>query len=74
MKTYYYYREAEGKSKDKKDKEPSNIIVYGNNGLVVRARTDNQTLMVRESEKNDILFAIGPAGTGKTYTAVQHWQ
>ena len=48
----------------------NNIIVYGNNGLVVRARTENQNLMVKESEKNDILFAIGPAGTGKTYTAV----
>ncbi len=56
---------------DKKDKKDSgNIIVYGNNGLVVRARTDNQLMMVKESEKNDIVFAIGPAGTGKTYTAV----
>ncbi len=55
-------------NKDKKD--AGNIIVYGNNGLVVRARTDNQLLMVKESEKNDIVFAIGPAGTGKTYTAV----
>lgn len=53
-----------------KDKQQGNIIVYGNNGLVVRARTDNQMVMVRESEKNDIVFAIGPAGTGKTYTAV----
>lgn len=56
---------------DKKDKKDAgNIIVYGNNGLVVRARTDNQLMMVKESEKNDIMFAIGPAGTGKTYTAV----
>lgn len=55
---------------NQKDKQQANIIVYGNNGLVVRARTDNQLLMVRESEKNDIVFAIGPAGTGKTYTAV----
>lgn len=46
------------------------IIVYGNNGLIVRARTENQRLLVKESEKNDIVFAIGPAGTGKTYTAV----
>ncbi|MBL7779319.1 MAG: PhoH family protein [Chitinophagales bacterium] len=53
-----------------KEKEPKNIIVYGNNGLVVRARTENQLQMVKESEKNDIVFAIGPAGTGKTYTAV----
>lgn len=59
---------SDSKEKDK-DKQ-GNIIVYGNNGLVVRARTDNQMLMVRESEKNDIVFAIGPAGTGKTYTAV----
>lgn len=55
---------------NQKDKQQANIIVYGNNGLVVRARTDNQLVMVKESEKNDIVFAIGPAGTGKTYTAV----
>ncbi len=46
------------------------ILVHGNNGIVVRARTENQQRMVKESDKNDILFAIGPAGTGKTYTAV----
>ncbi len=51
-------------------KEPNNIIVYGNNGLVVRSRTENQKKMVKESEANDVVFAIGPAGTGKTYTAV----
>ena len=62
---------SEDDGKEKKDnKEANNIIVYGNNGLVVKARTENQLLMVRESEKNDIVFAIGPAGTGKTYTAV----
>jgi phosphate starvation-inducible PhoH-like protein len=48
----------------------SDVIVYGTNGTIVRARTPNQKRMVEESEKNDILFAIGPAGTGKTYTAV----
>ncbi|MCS6935440.1 MAG: PhoH family protein [Chitinophagales bacterium] len=53
-----------------REREHKNIIVYGNNGLIVRARTENQMQMVRESEKNDIVFAIGPAGTGKTYTAV----
>ncbi|MFN8288182.1 MAG: PhoH family protein [Chitinophagales bacterium] len=57
-------------ARDREKKDSGNIIVYGNNGLVVRARTDNQLLMVKESEKNDIMFAIGPAGTGKTYTAV----
>lgn len=45
-------------------------IVYGPNGIVVRARTANQRRMVDSITKNDILFAIGPAGTGKTYTAV----
>ncbi|MBE8713461.1 PhoH family protein [Sphingobacterium hungaricum] len=45
-------------------------IVYGPNGIIVRARTPNQRRMVDSIEKNDILFAIGPAGTGKTYTAV----
>ncbi|MBP6732416.1 MAG: PhoH family protein [Chitinophagales bacterium] len=56
--------------KEKKEKEANNVIVYGNGGLLVRARTENQLQMVKESEKNDIVFAIGPAGTGKTYTAV----
>lgn len=45
-------------------------IVYGPNGIVVKARTANQRRMVDSIVKNDILFAIGPAGTGKTYTAV----
>lgn len=45
-------------------------IVYGPNGIVVKARTANQRRMVWSIVKNDILFAIGPAGTGKTYTAV----
>lgn len=45
-------------------------IVYGPNGLVVKARTPNQRRMVESVLRNDIVFAIGPAGTGKTYTAV----
>lgn len=60
----------DNRSKEPKAKEAGNTIVMGNNGLVVKARTENQMMMVRESEKNDIVFAIGPAGTGKTYTAV----
>ena len=46
------------------------VLVFGPNGLTVRARTVNQKRMVTSCEKNDIVFAIGPAGTGKTYTAV----
>lgn len=47
-----------------------NVLVHGNNGLLVKARTKNQQQMVDLSTDNDILFAVGPAGTGKTYTAV----
>jgi phosphate starvation-inducible PhoH-like protein len=46
------------------------VIVFGTNGIMVKARTENQRRMVTSIQKNDILFAIGPAGTGKTYTAV----
>jgi phosphate starvation-inducible PhoH-like protein len=48
----------------------SDVLVFGPNGIVVKARTPNQQKMVYSSERNDVLFAIGPAGTGKTYTAV----
>ncbi len=48
----------------------NDIILFGNNGLIIKAKTDNQRKMVSAIVKNDMLFAIGPAGTGKTYTAV----
>lgn len=48
----------------------NDVLVHGRNGLIVKARTANQTKMVEASKENDLLFAIGPAGTGKTYTAV----
>jgi phosphate starvation-inducible PhoH-like protein len=48
----------------------NDIILFGNNGLVIKAKTENQRKMVSSILKNDMLFAIGPAGTGKTYTAV----
>ncbi len=46
------------------------IIVHGPHGRIVRARTANQKKLVEYVNKNDIVFALGPAGTGKTYTAV----
>ena len=46
------------------------VLVYGRSGRLIKARTKNQQLMVDSIQKNDMLFAIGPAGTGKTYTAV----
>jgi phosphate starvation-inducible PhoH-like protein len=52
------------------ERNPNDVLVFGPNGKSVRARTANQKKMVHEAERNDILFAIGPAGTGKTYTAV----
>jgi len=52
------------------DRNPNDILVFGPNGKTVRARTVNQKRLVATSEKNDVVFAIGPAGTGKTYTAV----
>ena len=52
------------------DRNPNEILVFGPNGKTVRARTANQKLLVSKAERNDIVFAIGPAGTGKTYTAV----
>ena len=45
-------------------------IVFGNNGNIIRARTVNQRKLVDLYEKNDLLFAVGPAGSGKTYTAI----
>ena len=51
-------------------KEKDDIILHGQKGRVIKARTVNQRKMVSEIAKNDMMFAIGPAGTGKTYTAV----
>lgn len=50
--------------------ENNDTLVYGRNGRIIKAKTKNQRRMVSLSEKNDVVFAIGPAGTGKTYTAV----
>ncbi len=46
------------------------ILVHGRNGLLIKARTPNQQRLVEAVKSNDMVFAIGPAGTGKTYTAV----
>ncbi len=48
----------------------SNVIVYNINGRPIYPRTENQCRLVEEFKKNDMLFAVGPAGTGKTYTAI----
>ena len=48
----------------------SGILVHGKNGMLIKARTVNQARLVESSHQKDLVFAIGPAGTGKTYTAV----
>lgn len=47
------------------EKNPAEVLVFGPNGKSVRARTANQKRLVQEADRNDIVFAIGPAGTGK---------
>ncbi len=52
------------------NKKAFNVIVHGNHGSKITAKTINQHRMVDLIESNDMVFAVGPAGTGKTYTAV----
>lgn len=59
-----------GESDFIKNLNDSEVLVYGRNGLQIKAITANQKMMVKASEEKDMIFAIGPAGTGKTYTAV----
>ena len=59
-----------GESDFIKNLNDSDVLVYGRNGLQIKAITANQKIMVKACENNDMIFAIGPAGTGKTYTAV----
>lgn len=55
-------RQSEGSDRE--------AIVYGNNGIVVKARTENQRKLVELYDRSDLIFATGPAGSGKTYTAI----
>jgi len=48
----------------------NSVLVYGRNGTVIKPRTPNQQKLYESSLVNDMIFAVGPAGTGKTYTAV----
>ena len=57
-----------GKKSDKGS--DSNVIVYNINGKPIYPRSENQCKLVEEFGKNDMIFAVGPAGTGKTYTAI----
>ncbi|MGB0838026.1 MAG: PhoH family protein [Flavobacteriaceae bacterium] len=80
LKFYRRYNSLDSNSierlmlEDGKTMDPSKgddqILVHGVGGLRVKAKTKNQMEMVKAMRQNDMLFAIGPAGTGKTYTAV----
>lgn len=60
-----FHMVSETPSSDKKS-----TILYGNDGKTIKARTPNQKRLVESYLKSDLIFAIGPAGTGKTYTAI----
>ena len=61
---------SEGLSDRVEAASDKDTIVFGNNGMAVRARTVNQRRLVELYGTNDLLFAVGPAGSGKTYTAI----
>jgi phosphate starvation-inducible protein PhoH and related proteins len=68
----YFSSLVEGSVTDKKDQHNilKTVLFFGNNGKPIRAKTINQKKLVEESSANDLVLAIGPAGTGKTYTAI----
>ena len=52
------------------EKVPDDVVVYSMAGRPIKARTDNQRRLVEAYEQNDMIFAVGPAGTGKTYLSI----
>ena len=64
--------ESKGESSESEAQSQAlnDIIVYGNEGKIIRARTKNQKRLVDDYQSHDLIFATGPAGTGKTYTAI----
>jgi len=63
-------RIVQGDQIDEKNNQKENILVHGVGGKLIKAITPNQQKLVDLIEKNDMVFAVGPAGTGKTYTGV----
>jgi phosphate starvation-inducible PhoH-like protein len=60
----------EGKRSFKEKDSDDDVLLYGSHGKVIKIRTPNQKKLVDASEKDDLVFTIGPAGSGKTYTAI----
>ena len=53
-----------------KDDMPDGVLVYSMSGRAIKPRSENQQRLIEEYEKNDMVFAVGPAGTGKTYLSI----
>ena len=58
------------KGEPPKEMNSEGVIIFGQNGKPIAARNPNQAKMVRSFQENDLTFALGPAGTGKTYIAI----
>ena len=58
------------KGKRTKDDVPNDVVVYSMSGRPIKARTQNQQRLIEAYERNDMVFAVGPAGTGKTYLSI----
>lgn len=58
------------KGKSPETPRNDNVVIYGINGKPISPRNENQALMVKSVRENDLTFALGPAGTGKTYIAI----
>ena len=65
-----HYIAADGDSEEEVIATSPDIIVYGSKGGIIKAKTPNQQKLVDAVEKHDLVFALGPAGTGKTYISV----
>src|SRR5690625_1506953 len=61
---------SESKSDYDSEKLNGDVLLHGVRGKMIKARTPNQRRIVKAIDKNDMVFAVGPAGTGKTYTGV----
>jgi phosphate starvation-inducible PhoH-like protein len=59
-----------GSSNSCSNEREEDVLIFGNTGKVIKARSVNQKKLVEDYKTNDLLFAIGPAGSGKTYTAI----
>ncbi len=62
--------EVEKNTQAPDESEDDDVLLHGNKGIVIKIKTPNQRKMVDAIRQNDLVFALGPAGTGKTYTAV----